>query len=93
MREQAAEITFFRSLLAPERRQSANQALRCSACVAVALLAMLSLANCAENGPASGSVTMSGPHLAGAEGTSPPTPGKPSGPAAVSTLCQSAHSA
>ena len=91
VREQAAEILFFRSLLAPQRRPSAPQALRCSACLAVALLAMLSPANCAENGPASGSVTMSGPHLAGAEGTSPPTPGKPSGPAAVNPLSERAQ--
>ena len=77
--------------LAPERRRSAPQAHRCSAYLAAALLAMLSPANCAENGPASGSVTTSGPRLVGTEGTSSPSPGKPSGPAAVNPLSERAQ--
>jgi hypothetical protein len=78
--------------LTPERRRSTPQAHRCSACcVAVALVAMLSPANCAENGPSTGSVTMSGPRLVGAKGTSIPSPGKPSGPAAVNPLSERAQ--
>jgi len=78
--------------VAPERRPSAPQAHRCSACcLAAAFLAMLSPANCAENGPVSGSVTVSGPHLAGAEGTSSPSAGEPVGPAAVNPLSERAE--
>ncbi len=78
--------------LAPERRPSAPQAHRYSAgCVAAALLAILSPANCAENGPATGRVTTSGPRVVGAEGTSSPSPGEPVGPAAVNPLSERAQ--
>jgi len=78
--------------VAPERRPSAPQAHRCSACcLAAAFLAMLSPANCAENGPVSGSVTVSGPHLAGAAESSSPSPGEPVGPAAINPLSERAQ--
>jgi hypothetical protein len=75
----------------PECPASAPQAHRGSAGLAVAIVAMLSQAICAQNGPAPGTVTVSGPHFAGAQATSSPSPREPVGPAAVNPLSERAQ--